>query len=150
MYTGVRARELASIKIDDIDLTRQLLIIQYGKGGIMREVPLRKDLVSRITYFIEGERKKHKFSSSPFLFVSERTNSINGQMIQHIVKKLARALNLVIFPHKFRHTFATSLIRKGVNITTVSYLLGHSSIETTVSFYLNVSHQEKIDAVELL
>ncbi|MCM3625645.1 tyrosine-type recombinase/integrase, partial [Brevibacillus borstelensis] len=54
------------------------------------------------------------------------------------------------YPHKFRHTFASRLIKKGVPLTTVSKLAGHSHITTTANFYINTSRQDKEQAVALL
>lgn len=53
-------------------------------------------------------------------------------------------------PHKFRHTFCNRLLRKGVEITTVAKIAGHSSIQTTITFYISNSRQDKINTANLL
>ena len=55
-----------------------------------------------------------------------------------------------LHPHLFRHTFATRLLRKGVDLTTVSKLTGHSTVNMTAKFYIQTTRQEKQDAVEIL
>jgi site-specific recombinase XerD len=54
-----------------------------------------------------------------------------------------------ITPHTTRHTFATTLLDKGVDLRTVQELLGHSHIRTTEK-YLHTSDEKKIDAVSRL
>ncbi|WP_418223628.1 tyrosine-type recombinase/integrase [Clostridium isatidis] len=53
-------------------------------------------------------------------------------------------------PHKFRHTFCTRLIRKGVDLTTVAKLAGHANIQTTAQFYINTSREDKQRAIDML
>lgn len=52
--------------------------------------------------------------------------------------------------YTFRHTFCRGLINRGVPISTVSKLAGHSSVDTTATFYINSSREEKMRAVILL
>ena len=55
-----------------------------------------------------------------------------------------------MYPHKFRHTCFTMLVRRGADIATVCELAGHASIDTTHRYYLNTSREDKARAVELL
>ncbi len=66
------------------------------------------------------------------------------------LKKHGRALGEAMHPHKFRHTFCTRLVKKGVPLTTVAMLAGHASVQTTAHYYVNTSREEKRRAVELL
>lgn len=150
IYTGMRASEIINIKISDIDFESKYLTIKRGKGGVVRDIPLRSEVIDLIKLYIQGERKVHKFSESDYLFLSERANKINRNVLNYVLDKLSLKLSIDIFPHKFRHTFATNLVSKGVNITVVSALLGHSNITTTVAYYLNITRQEKQEAIDLL
>jgi site-specific recombinase XerD len=70
--------------------------------------------------------------------------------VNKLLKKHGKVLGIYMKPHKFRHTFCTTLINRGVPLTTVAKLAGHSGIQTTAAFYINTSRQDKQDAVELL
>ena len=70
--------------------------------------------------------------------------------VNKLLNKHGTYLAIIMRPHKFRHTFCTSLLNLGEPLTTVSKIAGHSSIQTTVAFYINTSRQDKQDAVDLL
>ena len=52
--------------------------------------------------------------------------------------------------HKFRHTFCTNLLRKGVSLTTVAELVGHASIQTVSQFYIHTARRDMGEAVTLM
>ena len=149
LYTGLRVGELVNLKIKDIDfLTRTLKVV--GKGGKYREVPLKMEVSEGIKEYMEKERKNHKHSRSEYLFLTQRAGKMDKDTVNKILNKQGRDLNLKMKPHKFRHTFCTRLLRKGVELTTVAKLAGHSNIQTTATFYINTSREDKQQAVNLL
>ena len=149
LYTGVRVNELVNIQLKDIDLlTRQLKI--YGKGGKYREVPIKQELVEAIQEYLNTERKHGRYSHSPFLVVSQRGPHMVADAVNKLLKSIGTDVGLTIYPHKFRHTFCSKLLEKGVDITTVSQLAGHASIETTHRFYIHTTRETKLHAVDLL
>jgi integrase/recombinase XerD len=149
LYTGLRVSELVNIKIKDIDLlTLNLKVV--GKGGKYREVPLKAEVAAAIKVYLEGERRESKFVTSEYLLLTQRSSKMNKDAVNKLINKHGKELNMVIRPHKFRHTFCTRLINKGAELTTVSKLAGHSNIQTTAKFYINTSREEKQEAVDLL
>ncbi len=71
------------------------------------------------------------------LFVNERGAPLRGQAINEILDELLESAGLGgqgITPHKLRHTFATQLIQKGVDVRTVQELLGHADLGTTARY----------------
>lgn len=149
MYTGVRVSELCDVKIKNIDfLTGQLKV--FGKGGKIREVPLKSEVVEAIKEYLV-ERANSKFSDLEYLILGQR-GALKRDAINTLLERYTDELKLGIKlkPHTFRHTFCTRLVSKGVPLTTVSKLAGHSSVETTAKFYINSSKEEKIRAVSLL
>ncbi|WP_297430550.1 tyrosine-type recombinase/integrase [Clostridium sp.] len=149
MFTGVRVSELCDIKLKNIDfLLSQIKIM--GKGGKMREVPVKFEVMDTIQEYI-SERNNNPYKASEYLILSQRgairRDAVNTLLERHTLKG---NFEMKLKPHTFRHTFCTRLINKGIPITTVSKLAGHSSIETTAKFYINSSKEEKMKAVSLL
>lgn len=146
LYTGVRASELISIQKRDLDrLTEQLIVL--GKGGKQRKIPLRKEILEAIEGYLEGERAASKFSDSPYLLVSQRSEKMHREAVRKMLQRVGEKLGFPIYTHMLRHTFATRLIEKGVDVITVSKLCGHSSIDITTRFYINISNELKMEAV---
>lgn len=149
LYTGVRVSEVCQIRVQDIDfITSELSVV--GKGGKHREIPLRKDLAEKIREYIKRERSQSRFADSRYLLISQRNEKLARDSVNTLLEQIAAALGFKIFPHQLRHTFCTRLIRKRVDLTTVSRLAGHQSITTTSRFYISSSRQQKLEAVNLL
>lgn len=147
LYTGVRVSELVNIRIQEIDqLTSQLKI--NGKGGKMREVPLRSDVLKIIQMYIQGERVASKFASSEYLLVSQRAEKLHRDTIRKWLEEVGEKLRFHIHPHMLHHTFCTRLLKNGVDLTVVAKLAGHSSVNTTMKHYINISKEQKQFAVE--
>jgi integrase/recombinase XerD len=149
-YTGIRASEAKNIKLKDINFkTAELIVI--GKGRKRRKVPMRDELCRAIQHYIKGPREKSKLcANSDYLLISQRAKTIARDTVRKDIKPLENIINSKVYPHKFRHTFATNLVKKGVEISTVARLLGHSDIQTTISYYVNTSKKDKIKAIEKL
>lgn len=149
LYTGLRVSELVNLRIQDIDLLLLNLKV-IGKGGKYREIPLKQEVAKCIQEYISGERSISRFSDSEYLIVTQRSKKANRDTINKILRHYGSILGLVLPPHKCRHTFCSRLLLKGVDITTVSKLAGHASIQTTSQFYINTSRETKSNAVNLL
>ncbi|MDT3700902.1 MAG: tyrosine-type recombinase/integrase [Thermincola sp.] len=149
LYTGVRVSELCDIRVRNIDfLTGHLRVT--GKGGKMREVPLKPEVVEAVREYL-ADRAQNPYSESEHLFLGQRgplqRDAVNTMLEKHSVRL---GLGVRLKPHAFRHTFCTRLINKGVPLTTVSKLAGHSSVDTTARYYVNSSKEDKMRAVNML
>ena len=149
LYMGVRVSELCNIKVKNIDLLTGHIGVT-GKGGKFRELPMKPELSEAIREYL-AERAKSKRACSEYLFLGQR-GPLQRDAVNTLLEKLsARAgMDVRLKPRTFRHTFCTRLVRKGVPLTTVSKLAGHSSVETTARFYVNSSREDKMAAVGLL
>jgi integrase/recombinase XerD len=138
--TGVRVGELCKLRADDLSPDGATVRIR-GKGSRDRivyvaDTSLRADL-RRFSH--HGRRMA---GSSVPLFVNRRGSGLKPQSIRARLHQIARQAGLMqrVTPHMLRHTAATLLIEKGVDIRIVQRLLGHSSIATT-EIYTHVSDQ---------
>lgn len=145
LSTGIRRSEAVGVTLEDIDLEKRQLLIR-GKGDKERVVPLTDQVVEAIQAYLPYRTK----TQSRHLFVSAwKGHPIHGRCINRMLKIVIEKAGLEgqgITPHKLRHTFATHLIRNGVDIRTVQELLGHSEIETTAR-YLHSDTKTKQAAV---
>ncbi|KIL45560.1 integrase [Jeotgalibacillus alimentarius] len=149
LFTGIRVSECIQIKRSDIDPLTSTLKVN-GKGGKIREISLRVDVLSLIRIYEQGERASSKFKESDILLLSQRQGKMHRDAIRVMLAKIGEELGFHLHPHLLRHTFGTRLIRRGVDLTTVSKLLGHSSVVTSAKFYVQISKLDKKLAVDLL
>lgn len=150
LYTGLRVTELVNLKLKDIDLLTFALTVRCGKGGKIREVPLRSEVTEAIKEYLCTDRKDNKHNDSEYLFLTQRSGKMDRDTVNKILKSIGNETRLNLYPHKFRHTFCTRLVKRGVELTTVAKLAGHANIQTTASFYINTSRVDKEQAVNLL
>jgi integrase/recombinase XerD len=149
LYTGVRVSELVGIQIADIDFLTSTLKVT-GKGGKRREIGLRQDVLYLIRQYMKEERSESVFRDSPYLLLSQRAGKMHRDAVRGWLAKISKELGFKLHPHLFRHTFCTRLLKKGVDLTTVSKLAGHSTVNMTAKYYIQTTRQEKLDAVQLL
>lgn len=149
LYTGVRVSELVNVKLKDIDVLAMNLTVAWGKGGKRREVPLKGEVIEEVKEYLEGERRGNKFADSEYLILTNRSARMDRDAVNRLLNRMESKLNIRMHPHKFRHTFCTRLLKRGVELTTVAKLAGHASIQTTAKFYINTSQKDKRSAVEL-
>lgn len=131
LSSGVRADELVKLNISDIDLARLVVHVREGKGG--------KERVTYMTEVCALHLKKYLFSrgeSNQALFISlKKKERLSTSGVRKILKEIGKAAGVDnVHPHRFRRTFATNLAKRGMDIQTVSRLMGHSNIQTTMTY----------------
>jgi integrase/recombinase XerD len=138
--TGIRVGELCRVLVDDVSPDGKSLRI-HGKGARDRiayisDVDLRSDLER----LIEWHQKNG--SNGGNLFLNRRASPLKPQSIRSELRRYSTRTGTSrrITPHMLRHTAATLLIERGVDIRFVQRLLGHSSIATT-EIYTHVSDE---------
>lgn len=122
--TGVRAKELCNINIDDINLVDSSILVRQGKGRKPRFVFIGKATRKQL-------RKYFRFlpSSGP-LFITKGEERISYTTLREILRRLSvRAKINVPSPHDFRRAFCLECLRKGVDLLTLSRLMGHTSLQ---------------------
>ncbi len=147
LYAGLRASELVELRMGQIDWIGRNIEV-HGKGDKVREVPLREDTLERIREYIEKERIEHRLAdTSPFVFLSQRGVSLTRGGLADILSTLDEVVGRHLYPHLFRHTFATRLTQKHIDITIISRLLEHHSIERTNRYYIQTLKEENHKAI---
>jgi integrase/recombinase XerD len=131
--TGVRASELAGLKIADLNFEVGYLRCK-GKGGRERIIPVGKTAIAAAVEYLKGLRPKlNRPFSNDFLLLSRTGRPMGRIEIWRLIKKYALRAgmprNLTV--HTLRHCFATHLLAGGADIRSVQEMLGHVDIATT-------------------
>jgi len=129
---GLRLSEICNLKIGDIDFANRFLRIT-GKGNKQRIVPFYEMIEKLLKHYITVIRPKYLKKEHDYVFVNRNGAQITPRGVQYLLEKTVFDNNLPmhVHPHTLRHSFATHLLDKGVDIRIVQELLGHSNLSTT-------------------
>lgn len=133
--TGLRISELTNLKRSDINLDEGLLRV-LGKGKKERIVPFNDTAKEILLRYLEAARKKFK-RENEYIFLNNRGGKITERSIERILQSTYRAVmksNRKVYPHLFRHSFATHLLQRGANLRVIQELLGHENLSTTEKY----------------
>lgn len=127
---GLRISEALALNVGDITATSKFLRIK-GKGNKERIVPLLPMIWHNIEAYLTN-CPYHVNVGEP-LFLGARGERLSPRIVQRQVQKLRGRLGLAdtLTPHALRHSFATQLLKEGVDLRSIQELLGHSSLITT-------------------
>lgn len=157
LYSGLRIGELIALQWSDIDFVKGILTVSKschdGQDGLIidepkttnsrRLIPLPKQLLP----ILKGIKKK---SNSPFV-VSANGSSVSVRSYQRSFELLLKRLNI---PHKgfhsLRHTFATRALECGMDVKTLSEILGHKNPTVTLNRYAHSLMEHKADMMNRL
>jgi integrase/recombinase XerD len=134
--TGIRAEELCSLHVSDVDCTEKLLFVRQGKFGRERLVPFGESARYWITRYLDRARPLMKGADSERLFMTIRGTKITPDSLRGIVSRWATVAGIEknVTTHTFRHTCATHLLKGRADIRYVQQQLGHRFISTTEKY----------------
>ena len=159
--TGMRIGEVCALKWDDIDFNHKIITVKHTVGRIYncelkltekiysspktqnsyREIPISKQLFQSL-------KVVRKISNSPFV-VGLSTHSKEPRAYRDYFSRLLNRLGIPkITFHGLRHTFATRCIESQCDYKTVSTLLGHSNVATTLNLYVHPNLNQKKRCIE--
>jgi integrase/recombinase XerD len=137
--TGIRASECAEMAESDVDLADRTIRVR-GKGGHERSIPLTAE-VARVLGQYQRARGPAPRAAGFFRSRGGRAMSRNG--IFERVRRYGRKARIpkTLSPHRLRHTFATHLVKAGVDLVTIRDLLGHRCV-TSTQIYLHTTAED--------
>ncbi len=148
LNTGLRVSELAALSLTDIHMesTRGLLVVKQGKGSTRRELPLNAEARQALRTYLQFRPKLPVEK----LFISQTGEGIEKRTAQRAVTRFADLAGLKhVSCHTLRHSFAKSLIDRGVSLEKVATLLGHANLNTT-RIYITPGRSDLEKAVNTL
>jgi site-specific recombinase XerD len=134
---GLRASEVISLKIGDIDSTRMTLRIQQGKGGKDRYAMLSPVMLERLRTWWRVARAQGKMLEGGWLFPGMNpVEPLSARQLNRAVQEatLTARIDKRVSLHTLRHSFATHLLEQKVDIRVIQVLLGHKKLETTALY----------------
>ena len=164
LFTGIRVGELCALNYDNIDLeegvihiraTMQRLPDQSGgskktKISIdkpksecsIRDIPINKDLLEVLRRF---------YKPGAFLLTGEKERFVEPKTMENRFKSILKKCGLKpVGVHTTRHTFASRCIERGMDPKTLSEILGHANVATTLNTYVHSNKRIKEDGINML
>ncbi|MDH3613578.1 MAG: tyrosine recombinase XerC [Gammaproteobacteria bacterium] len=143
--SGLRLAELTDLDCGDVDV-QDATVRVTGKGNKDRIVPVGKHALQALAKW-HTSRGQLAAADEKALFVSNRGTRLSRRSVQARVSHWARrqGIDVNVFPHLFRHSFATHLLESSHDLRGVQELLGHANISTTqVYTHLDFQHLAQI------
>ena len=139
LLTGMRFGELANLSWEDIDFQKRLLFVRSNQNfrtkthNSERAIPMIDDLYKLLMHIF-----KDKVSNS-YPFCSPMGKQLKERRMLEVCKRVAEDAGIKsrAYLHKFRHTYATLLIHRGIPIESIKELLGHWSVVQTEAYAHN-------------
>lgn len=133
--SGLRRSEAVNVRVEDVDIDKCLVRVNKGKNGKDRVVPISKMAAGWMRRYLDQVRASYKPKENA-LFIGKKGKGLNKTGANRIVKRYGK-----YSPHKYRHGYATHLLKGGMKETSLQRLLGHSRI-TTTQIYTKVTIQD--------
>ena len=149
--TGMRIAELVGLSLGDVDLGDALVRV-LGKGNKVRMVYLNQACLDTLRDYL-AVRRPITGPDRDALFLSARSQRISRSMVNALVKKHLSQAGLdstQYSSHKLRHTAATLMLQNGVDVKTVSSMLGHYSAGFTLDTYAHVTTDAQLKAAQTM
>ena len=162
LYTGLRIGELLALKWTDIDFKNKLIYINKTfettsqnhrtiiyedlpkTNNSIRELPISNQLLSLL-------KELKSISNCDYIVASHKNTPIKIRAYQKSFENLLNKLKIKHYSfHSLRHTFATRLLENGVDVKTISELMGHSSPTITLNRYVHTNLENKRKAMNNL
>ncbi len=142
LNTGMRKSEILHLTWDRVDLKNRIILLDKTKNGERREIPVNDTLFNALSCIVRNLKTDYVFYNpdtlKPFYDIKKSWQ-----------RALAKTHILDFRFHDLRHTFASSLVMKGVDLTTVKELLGHKDVKMTLR-YAHLAKSHISEAVSVL
>lgn len=151
---GMRINELLELKVENVEIENHLINITKAKRNKHRQIPISKNTINLIKQYIEDNSLN--CVNDAYLFSNNKHEKLSSNAIRKKIKKYVTIIasndsNFPnrVHPHMFRHSKATHLINKNINVLEVKDFLGHESLDST-QVYITTDIIKKKEALETI
>ena len=152
--SGCRVQELIDLRVRDVILDSPAVLILTGKGNKVRRVPLMKNTLSLLQYYLQEHSLENDWKKDYPLFINKQHKKLTKEGIAYIISQyvgsaggLSASVPKKVTPHMFRHSKAMHLLQADVNLIYIRDFLGHADIKTT-EIYAKSDTELKRKAIE--
>lgn len=154
MTAGLRVSELINLRVQNVIFEDSCVLEIHGKGDKWRIVPIPNIAALALKIHMKNYELFKKGKLQEYVFTNHSNTGFTRQGINYLVSKYTKIANSKypeyvpsrLSPHKFRHSYAMSLVESGVDLIAIRDLLGHVNVATT-EVYAKASERLKKDAI---
>lgn len=140
LSTGCRLSEALNVKIKELDFNNKTLLV-IGKGNKERKVYFTERCKRALLNYLKDRK-----DNCEYLFITDRKpyRKLSTRGMEVIVNKMQQksGLDRNIYPHIFRHTFATHALRSGMKPEVIQQILGHEDVGITLKVYAKLAESD--------
>jgi integrase len=143
LFCGLRLGEFISLEVRDIDFEKQLLTVrgQTSKSKRTRYIPIHPTLLFHLRDYIT-ERNRRRYTTHYLIVSVSCDQGLSRHGLKHWVKSLNKKSGVQFHLHRFRHSFACNLAKKDVNAVKIQKLLGHNSLNMTMTYLRSIATED--------
>jgi integrase len=142
LLQGLRSAEVLALNGDDVLLPEAQLRVR-GKGNRLRFLPLAPETIQLLDHYLRFERP-NPCSAALFVVLKGRARGtrMNTAGLRSLFRHHRQTTGIKLaHPHRFRHTFASDMVRAGMSLPALMQLMGHADIQTTLQ-YVRITSQD--------
>jgi integrase len=138
--TGLRASEVANLKMADVDLNQGIVSVWLGKGNKNRKVGINQELIKALSLYLELRLKANPSENDSFFTNAHGTPLVRDVLIRKF-HRLSKSCGIEFTAHGLRRTFATFSSNRGKPLNHLRIALGHADLGTTQSYIMTTEDE---------
>jgi site-specific recombinase XerD len=148
--SGLRVSEVLALRPADVDLTRHTLRLLDTKSGHAQTRGFHPSADDALARWIDTRKALGIGNHGRKLFCTAEGGPLSDDYVRGLLRRLAAkaGIDKRVHPHGLRHSFAVELEAAGTPVTTISKLLGHSSVAVTARYLDHLTNGQAVDALQ--